>query len=146
MKYLSESTSFPFWPSWMFSTASLFNFALVTMSFLLLVVHHTKPLSPEEWTHWRILSACNYALFFLSRISFLTNLHHQVSSLVQLTFPPSSSSKETRVWRFWPLQELPWCLWHFVKHPVCMASFGMISSLHCELELLTYPACPKDLP
>ena len=75
LKNLSESTSFTFWSSLTFSTASLLNFALVTMSFLLLVVHHRKPLSPGEWTHWRVLNACKHAFFFLTKTVDLQNLH-----------------------------------------------------------------------
>ena len=41
---------------------------------------------------------------------------------------------------------MPRCLWHFVKHPECIARFGMISSLHCELGLLTKPPCPLIFP
>ena len=75
LKNLSESTSFSFWPSWEFSTATLIYLDLVTMSFFLLIAHPAKPLSPREWTHWRIFRACISAFFFLSRIGFLKNLH-----------------------------------------------------------------------
>ena len=51
LKNLCESTSFTFWSSLTFSTAPLLNYALVAMSFLLLVLHLAKPLSPGEWTH-----------------------------------------------------------------------------------------------
>ena len=74
LKNLSETTSFSFWPSWVFSTASLIICALVTMRFLLLVVHPTIPLSPGEWTHWRISSACNDSFQFLPKTGFLRNL------------------------------------------------------------------------
>ena len=73
-------------------------------------------------------------------------LAQKVSDFVKLTSPPSLSTKETLIWRIWPPQELPRCLWHFVKHPVCTTRFGMISSLHCELDPLTRPACHMDLP
>ena len=79
LKNLSESTSFSFWSSLVICTATLFYFALVPMSFFLLVVLPTKPLSPGEWTHWRVLSACNKAFFFLSKTESLQNLHQQVS-------------------------------------------------------------------
>ena len=58
-----------------FYTATLIYFALVPMSFFLLVALPTKPLSPGEWTHWRILSACNETFFFLSKTGVLQNLH-----------------------------------------------------------------------
>ena len=75
LKNLSESTSFSFWSSLVICTATLFYFALVPLSFFLLVVLPTKPLSPGEWTHWRILSACNETFFFLSKTVVLQNLH-----------------------------------------------------------------------
>ena len=62
LKNLSKSSSFALWSSLAFSTATLIYFALVPMSFFLLVVLHTKPLSPGEWTHWSIFSPCNYSL------------------------------------------------------------------------------------
>ena len=67
LKYLSESPSFSFWSSLVICTATLFYFALVSMSFFLLVALPAKPLSPGEWSHWRILSACNEPFFFLSK-------------------------------------------------------------------------------
>ena len=75
LKDLSVSTSFSFWPSFVICTATLFYFALVTLSFFLLVALPTKPLSPGGWTHWRILSACNETSFFLSKTEVLQNLH-----------------------------------------------------------------------
>ena len=57
LKKLSKSSSSSFWSSLAFSTATVIYFALVPMSFFLLIVLPTKPLSPGEWTHWRILSA-----------------------------------------------------------------------------------------
>ena len=62
MKDLIESSSFSFWSSLVICTATLFYFALVPMSFLLLVVLPTKPLSPGDWTHWSIFGACNDSL------------------------------------------------------------------------------------
>ena len=67
LKYLSESTSSSLCPSLVICTATLIYFALVPMSFFLLIVLPAKPLSPGEWTHWKILSACNRAFFFLSK-------------------------------------------------------------------------------
>ena len=75
LKNLSKSSSFALWSSLAFSTATLIYFALVPMSFFLLVALPIKPLSPGEWTHWRILSACNKAFFFLSKTEGLQNLH-----------------------------------------------------------------------
>ena len=75
LKNLSKSSSFALWSSLAFSTATLIYFALVPMIFFLLIAHLAKPLSREEWTHWRILSACNSAFYFLSRFDFLKNLH-----------------------------------------------------------------------
>ena len=75
LKNLSESTYFSFWFSLMICTATLFYFALVTLSLFLLVALPTKPLSPGEWTHWRILSACNETSFFLPKTVVLQNLH-----------------------------------------------------------------------
>ena len=75
LKNLSESTSSSFWFSLMICTATLFYFALVTLSFFLLEALPTKLLSPGEWTHWRILSACNETSFFLSKTVVLQNLH-----------------------------------------------------------------------
>ena len=72
---LSESTPFSFWSSLVFCTATHFYFALVPLSFFLLVALPTKPLSPRKWTHWRILSACNETSFFLSKTVVLQNLH-----------------------------------------------------------------------
>ena len=75
LKNLSESTSFSFWSSLVICTATLIYFALVPMISFLLVVLSTKPLSPGDWTHWRILSACNEPFFFLSRTVVLQILH-----------------------------------------------------------------------
>ena len=75
LKNLSESTSFSFWSSLVICTATLFYFTLVPMSFFLLVALPTKPLSPGEWTHWRILSACNETIFLLSKTGVWQNLH-----------------------------------------------------------------------
>ena len=75
LKNLSKSSSFALWSSLAFSTATLIYFALVPMSFFLLVVLPTKPLSPGEWTHWSIFGSCNYSLQFLPRFGFLKNLH-----------------------------------------------------------------------
>ena len=75
LKYLSESTSSSFCSSLVICTATLIYFALVPMSFFLLVVLPTKPLSPGHWTHWRILIACNELFFFLSKTEVLQNLH-----------------------------------------------------------------------
>ena len=89
LKNLSESTSFSFWSSLVICTATLFYFALVPMSFFLLIVLPTKPLSPGDWTHWSIFSACNDSLQFLPKTGFLKNLHHQVPVSAKLTLPPS---------------------------------------------------------
>ena len=62
LKNLSESTSSSFCSSLVICTATLFYFALVPMSFFLLIVLPTKPLSPGDWTHWSIFSACNDSL------------------------------------------------------------------------------------
>ena len=75
LKKLRESSSFSFWPSLVICTATLIYFALVPMSFFLLVALPTKPLSPGEWTHWRNLSACNETFFFLPKAEVLQNLH-----------------------------------------------------------------------
>ena len=72
-------------------------------------------------------------------------MHYQLSVFAKLTLPPSPTSKETLIWRFWPLQELPMCIWHSVEHLVCTDTFGKLSSLHCGLELLTYPPCPLSV-
>ena len=75
LKYLSESTSFSFWSNLVICTATLNYLALVTLSFFPLINHPAKPLSPGEWTHWRIFSACNESLQFLPKTGFLKNLH-----------------------------------------------------------------------
>ena len=75
LKDLSVSTSFSFWSSLVICTATLFYFNLVTLSFFLLEALPAKPLSPGEWTHWGILSACNEPFFFLSKTVALQNLH-----------------------------------------------------------------------
>ena len=62
LKNSSESTSSSFWSSLVICTATLFYFALVPMSFFLLIVLPTKPLSPGDWTHWSIFGACNDSL------------------------------------------------------------------------------------
>ena len=74
-KKLSESTSFSFWSSLVFSTATLVIFALVTLCFHLLVVNPTKRLSLGACTHWDIFGSCNDAIYPLSRIEVLQNLH-----------------------------------------------------------------------
>ena len=75
LKNLSKSPSFALWSSLTFSTATLIYFALVPMSFFLLVALPTKPLSPGDWTHWSIFSACNDSLQFLPKPGFLKNQH-----------------------------------------------------------------------
>ena len=127
LKNLRKSSSSSFWSSLVICTATLIYFALVPMSFFLLVVPPTKPLRPGEWTHWRVLSACNKAFFFLSKTKGLQNLHQQVSGFAQMILPSSPKSRETLIWRFWPLQELPKCTWHSVEHLVCTVSFRHVS-------------------
>ena len=75
LKNLSESSPFPFWPNLVICTATPFYFALVPLSFFLLIVLLSKPLSPGDWTHWSIFGPCNNALHFLSRTEDLQNLH-----------------------------------------------------------------------
>ena len=75
LKNLSKSSSFALWTRLAFSTSTLIYFALVPLSFFLLIVLPTKPLCLGEWTHWSIFGPCNDALYFLSRIGFLKNLH-----------------------------------------------------------------------
>ena len=142
LKKLSKSSYFALWSSWLFSIATLFYFNLVPMIFLLLREHPTKPLSPGDWTHWRILSACNKAFFFLSKTASLQNLHQQDSGFAQMILPSSPTSRETLVWSFWPLQEFPRYTQHYVEHLVFMDSFGMFSSLHYDLVPLTQQPCP----
>ena len=72
-------------------------------------------------------------------------MHYQLSVFAKLTLPPSPVSKEALIWSFWPLQELPMCIWHSVEHLVCTATFGKLSGLHCGLEPLTYPPCPLSV-
>ena len=146
LKYLSESTSSSLCPSLVICTATLCYFALVTLSLFLLINHRAKPLSPGEWTHWRILSACNETFFFLSKTEVLQNLHQQVSGFAQMILPSSPTSRETLIWSFWPLQEFPRCTQHSVEHLVCTVCFDMSFCLHCELGHLTKPACPMVLP
>ena len=62
-------------PTWWFVQQLYFKLLLYPWFLFLLVVLPAKPLSPEEWTHWRIFSACNHALFFLSKTDVLQNLH-----------------------------------------------------------------------
>ena len=62
LEKLSELSSFPFWSSLVICTATLFYFALVPMSFFLLIALPTKPLSPGDWTLWHIFGACNVSL------------------------------------------------------------------------------------
>ena len=62
LKNLSKSSSFALWPSWVFSTATLFYFTLVPMIFLLLINHPTKPLSPGDWTHSNLFDPCKNSL------------------------------------------------------------------------------------
>ena len=88
------------------------------------------------------ISACNKAFFFLSKTKSFQNLHQQVSGFAQMILPSSPTSRETLIWRFWPLQELSRSPCHFVKHLVCIVSFDMIFSLHCVLNPLTQQPCP----
>ena len=62
-------------PTWWFVLQPYFNLLLYPWLFFLLIDRPAKPLSPGEWTHWRILSACNHAFFFLSKTEDLQNLH-----------------------------------------------------------------------
>ena len=75
LKNLSESPSFAFWSNLVICTATLFYFALVPMTFFLLIALPAKPLSPGEWIHRRILSACNETIFLLSKTGVLQNFH-----------------------------------------------------------------------
>ena len=61
-----------------------------------------------------------------------------------MILPPSPASKETLIWRLWPLQELPKCTWHSVEHLECTTTFGKLSGLHCGLKPLTFPPCPQS--
>ena len=112
--------------------------------FFLLVALPTKLLSPGDWAHWRFWSACSKPLFFLPKTGVLQNLHYQLSVFAKLIPPPSPVSKETLIWRLWPLQELPKCTWHSVEHLGCTVSFGKLSGLHCGLEPLAYLPCPQS--
>ena len=116
---------FPFWSSLVISTATLFIFAPMILCFLLLVDSPTKPLNPGACTYWIIFSSWNNAIYLLSRIVVLQNLHYQVSAFGKLTSPPSCTSKETPIWKFWPPQEMPRCMWHSIENPVGMTSFDM---------------------
>ena len=142
LENLSGSASFAFWSKLVICTATLFFLALVTLSFFLLAALPTKLLSPGDWAHWRFWSACPKPFCFLSRTGVLQSLHYQLSVFAKLTLPPSPVSKEALIWSFWPLQELPMCIWHSVEHLVCTATFGKLSGLHCGLGPLTYPPCP----
>ena len=62
LENLSGSTPFAFWFNLMICTATLIFFALVTLSFFLLVALPTKPLSTGDWTLWHIFGACNVSL------------------------------------------------------------------------------------
>ena len=62
LKNLSKLASSSFWSSFVFCTATIFYLALVALGFVLLIEHSTKPLSPGDWTHWSIFSACNHGL------------------------------------------------------------------------------------
>ena len=127
LKNLSGSTSFAFWSNLVICTATIFFLALVTPSFLLLVALPTKLLSPGDWAHWRFWNACSKPFFFLPKTGVLQNLHYLPSVFAKLTLPPSPPSKETLIWRFCPLQELPKCIWLSVEHLVCTVCFGMSS-------------------
>ena len=129
LKNLRKSSSSSFWSSLVICTATIFYLALVTLGLILLIDHSTKPLSPGDWTHWSTFSPCNNSLQFLPKIGFLKNLHYQVSSFAKLTLPPSPTSRETLVWSFWPLQELPRYTQQSVEHLVCMVSFDLIFAL-----------------
>ena len=145
MENLSGSTSFAFWSKLVICTATIFFLALMTLSFFLLVALPTKLLSPGDWAHWRFSSACSKPFFFLPKTGVLQNLHYQLSVFSKLTLPSSPAPRETLIWSFWPLQELPMCIWHSVEHLVCTATFGKLSGLHCGLEPLTYPPCPLSV-
>ena len=129
LENLSKSTSFSFWTRLVFSTATPFFPAQVTLCFLMLVVNPAKPLSPGACTLWNTFGPCNDVIYSLSRIIVLQNLHQQVSPFYKLTTPPSHTSIETPLWKFWPPQEVPRCMWHFVKHPMGMICFGMTSDI-----------------
>ena len=139
LKNLSGSASFTFWSNLMICTATLSFFTLVTLSFFLLVALPTKLLSPGDWAHWRFWNACSKPFFFLPKTGVLQNLHYLPSVFAKQILPPSPASKETLIWRFWPLQELPKCIWHSVKHLVCTVCFGM-SSLFALWYCSTNPA------
>ena len=62
-------------PTWGFVLQPYFNLLFYPWFSFLLIDHPAKPLSPEECTHWRILSACNHAFVFLSKTEDLQNLH-----------------------------------------------------------------------
>ena len=62
-------------PVWYFLLQPYSNLPFYPWFFFLLIDHSTKPLSPGEWTHWRILNACKHALFLVPRTEVLQNLH-----------------------------------------------------------------------
>ena len=62
-------------PTWWIVLQLYIDLLLLLWFLFLLVALPAKTLSPRDWTHWRILSTGNDALFFLSRIGFLKNLH-----------------------------------------------------------------------
>ena len=112
-------------PTWWFVQQPYFCLLFSPRFFSLLVVLHAKLLSPGACNHWHIFGSWNNAIHILSRFEVLQNLHQQVCAFHQLTSPTSCASKETLIWKNWPLQEMPRCPWHFVKHLECMVRFGM---------------------
>ena len=142
LENLSGSTSSAFWSNLVICTATMFFFALITLSFLLLVALPTKLLSPGDWAHWRLWSACSKPLFFLPKTGVLQSLHYQLSVFSKLTLPSSPAPRETLIWSFWPLQELPMCIWHSVEHLVCTVIFGKLPGLHCGLVPQPQQPCP----
>ena len=62
-------------PSWWFVQQPYFCLLFNPWLFILLVVLHVKPLSPGAWTFWIIFGSWNNAIYLLSRIVVLQNLH-----------------------------------------------------------------------
>ena len=74
-KYWVNQPHFHSGPTWWFVQQPYFCLLFNPWLFLLLVVLHVKPLSPGACNFWIIFGSWNNAIYFLSRIVVLQNLH-----------------------------------------------------------------------
>ena len=146
LKYLSKPSSFALWTNWLVYTATPIFLTLFVLEFFLHVVHPTKPLCPEVWTHWDIFWCMQWWPLFSVQIWFFQKLVLWIFALAKITLSFSLASKEIMIWKFLSPEQPSGCPWHFVEQLECVNCFDMTFALHWKLAHPAVSACPLALP